>query len=55
MTGSEGEKDVVYIRDILQDFDHSQVDCTELYEDNHTVITISTNPVISICLLTLDI
>lgn len=55
MTGSEGGKDVVYIRDILQDFDHPQVDCTELYEDNHTVITISTNPVISICLLTLDI
>ena len=55
MASSEGGMDVVYISAILQDFDHPQVDCTELYEENHTVITISTNPVISICLLTLDI
>ena len=45
MTASEGGKEVVYIRAILQDFGFTQKGPTNLYEDNLAAVAMSTNPV----------
>ncbi len=45
MTANEDGKEVVYIRDILQDFGFSQQDPTNLYEDNLVDVVMSINPV----------
>jgi hypothetical protein len=45
MASSEGGKEVVYIRDILQDFGFTQKGPTNLYEDNLEAVTMSINPV----------
>ena len=45
MAASEGGKEVVYIRDILQDFGFTQTDPTNLYEDNLATVAMSINPV----------
>ena len=45
MAASEGGKEVVYIRDILQDFGFTQTDPTNLYEDNLAAVAMSINPV----------
>jgi hypothetical protein len=44
MAASEGGKEVVYIRAILQDFGFTQKGPTNLYEDN-LAVAMSTNPV----------
>ena len=45
MAASEGGKEVVYIRAILQDFGYSQQSPTNLYEDNLAAVAMSINPV----------
>ena len=45
MAASEGGKEVVYIRAILQDFGFTQKGSTNLYEDNLAAVTMSTNAV----------
>ena len=45
MVPNEGGKEVVYIRDILQDFGFSQQGPTNLYEDNLEAVDMSINPV----------
>ena len=45
MDAREGGKEVVYIRDILQDFGFSQQGPTNLYEDNLAAVDMSINPV----------
>ena len=45
MVPNEGGKEVVYIRDILQDFGFSQQGPTNLYEDNLAAVDMSINPV----------
>ena len=45
MVPNEGGKEVVYIRDILQDFGFSQQVPTNLYEDNLAAMDMSINPV----------
>ena len=45
MAASEGGKEVVYIRAILQDFGFSQQGPTNLYEDNLAAVAMSINPV----------
>ena len=45
MVASEGGKEVVYIRVILQDFGFSQQVPTNLYADNLTDVVMSINPV----------
>ena len=44
MAASEGGKEVVYIRAILQDFGYLQEDRTDIYEDNLSAV-MCTNPV----------
>ncbi len=44
MAASEGGKEVVYIRAILQDFGFTQKGPTNLYEDNLAAVAMSTNP-----------
>jgi hypothetical protein len=45
MAASEGGKEVVYIRAILQDFGFTHKGPTNLYEDNLAVVDMSINPV----------
>jgi len=45
MAASEGGKEVVYIRAILQDFGFTQTGPTNLYEDNLAAVVMSINPV----------
>jgi hypothetical protein len=45
MAASEGGKEVVYIRAILQDFGFAQHGPTDLFEDNLAAVTMSINPV----------
>jgi len=45
MAASEGGKEVVHIRAILQDFGFTQQASTKLYEDNLAAVVMSTNPV----------
>jgi hypothetical protein len=45
MAASEGGKEVVYIRAILQDFGFTQHGPTDLFEDNLTAVVMSINPV----------
>jgi hypothetical protein len=46
MVAIEDDKDVVYIRVILQDFGFPQKGPTNLYEDNLATVVMSTNPVL---------
>ena len=45
MAASEGGKEVVYIRAILQDFGFTQHGPTDLFEDNLADVVMSINPV----------
>ena len=45
MVANEGGKEVVYMRDILQDFGFTQTGPTNLYEDNLAVVSMSINPI----------
>jgi hypothetical protein len=45
MAASEGGKEVVYIRAILQDFGFTQKGSTNLYEDDLAAVAMSTNQV----------
>ena len=38
MTASEGGKEVMHIRAILQDFGYFQEGCTDIYEDNLSAV-----------------
>ncbi len=42
---SESDKEIVYLRSILNDFGFEQVSPTLLYEDSRTVIAMDVNPV----------
>jgi hypothetical protein len=44
-TASESDKEIVYLRSILNDFGFEQVSPTLLYEDSRSVIFMSENPV----------
>ena len=45
MAASEGGKEVVNIRAILQDFGYLQKGCTDIYQDNLAAVTMSINSV----------
>ena len=45
MSASEGGKEVVYIRAILQDFGFAQHGPADLFEDNLAAVAMSINPV----------
>ena len=45
MVATDGGKEVVYMRDILQDFGFTQTGPTNLFEDNLTAVVMSINPV----------